>query len=170
MQMLNVKCIISNTLHRNSVKHRKPAQLVLISHRIFENTRIMHVFTPKCFSLSTKNNSEAASTCRRRTLTVLYYIFFIKILRNTKNSAQFLLINHKLFKTARNVLMPASKYFTLSTKNNRETTDSACRLSVLYYIIFVEILRNTKTLLSYYQLIVDFRNILNLIHPEANDA
>ena len=74
---------------------------------------------------------------------------------------------------ARNVHMSASKYFTLSTKNNRETTESACfacRLSVLYYIIFVEILRNTKTLLSSYQLIVDFRNILNLIHPEANDA
>ena len=36
-----------------------------------------------------------------------------------KNSAQFLLINHKLFKTARNVLMPASIYFSAEYKEQQ---------------------------------------------------
>ena len=103
--------------YRNSAERRNSAQLLLISHRIFENTRIMHVFTPKCFSLSTKNNSEAASTCRRGTHVncIILYILHQNSAER-RSSAQLLLINHQLFKNTRNVLMPASIYFSAEYK------------------------------------------------------
>ena len=121
--------------HRNSVKHRKPAQFLLINRQLFENARITHTFAYIYFLLSTKNNIEEASA--RMQMLNVKCIISNTLHRNSakhKKSAQFLLINHKLFKTTRNVLMPASKYFTLSTKNNRETAFAcfACNLSVLY--------------------------------------
>ena len=85
-----------------------------------ENARNVHMSASKYFTLSTKNNRETTeSACFACRLSVLYYIIFVEILRNTKNSAQFLLINHKLFKTARNVLMPASIYFSAEYKEQQ---------------------------------------------------